>query len=72
MDTSQSDARAFADLVAELERAEAFEQRLRQVIADARDHLASGHTSVALSMLNEALRDIDSATDVVTHDRTSP
>jgi len=64
--SSQGDARELAELVAELERAEAFEQRLRQVIADARDQLAAGNTSVALSMLNGALRDIDAATDVVT------
>ncbi len=66
METSQTDARELAELVAELERAEAFEQRLRQIIADARDQLAAGNTSVALSMLNTALSDIDAATDVVT------
>ena len=66
METSQADAREFAELVAELERAEAFEQRLRQLISDARDQLAAGNTSVALSMLNTALTDIDAATDVVT------
>ena len=54
-----------ASLVAELEKAEAYEQRLRQLIVDARDHLAAGHTSMALSLLNAALRDIDDATDVV-------
>jgi len=66
METSPADAREFAELVAELERAEAFEQRLRQLISDARDQLAAGNTSVALSMLNAALSDIDAATDVVT------
>jgi hypothetical protein len=66
METPQTDARELAELVTELERAEAFEQRLRQVIADARDQLAAGNTSVALSMLNAALSDIDAATDVVT------
>ena len=55
----------FAALVAELEQAEAYEQRLRQLIADARDQLASGHASIALSILNEALSDIDAAADVV-------
>ena len=65
MENSQADAREFAELVAELERAEAFEQRLRQVISDARDQLAAGNTSVALSLLNTALSDIDAATDVV-------
>jgi hypothetical protein len=54
-----------ANLVAELEKAEAYEQRLRQLIVDARDHLAAGRTSMALSLLNTALRDIDDAADVV-------
>ncbi|HEY7006705.1 MAG TPA: hypothetical protein VH392_09510 [Sphingomicrobium sp.] len=54
-----------AALVAELEQAEAYEQRLRQIIAQARDQLAAGHVSVALSLLNEALSDIDAAADVV-------
>jgi hypothetical protein len=58
-------AQDFAALVAELEQAEAYEQRLRQIIADARDHLAAGRTSMALSILNEALSDIDAAADVV-------
>jgi hypothetical protein len=53
-------------LVAELEQAEAYEQRLRQLISDVRDQLAAGNHAVALSMLNAALRDIDCATDVVT------
>ena len=53
-------------LVGELEQAEAYEQRLRQVISDVRDQLAAGHYATALSMLNAALNDIDSATDVVT------
>ncbi|TMH98853.1 MAG: hypothetical protein E6H46_13870 [Betaproteobacteria bacterium] len=66
METSQADAREFAELVAELERAEAFEQRLRQLISDARDQLAAGNAAMALSMLNAALSDIDAATDVVT------
>ena len=52
-------------LVNELEQAEAYEQRLRQIIAEARDHLAAGRASVALSLLNGALSDIDAATDVV-------
>jgi dTDP-4-amino-4,6-dideoxygalactose transaminase len=66
METSQADARELAELVAELERAEAFEQRLRQIIADARDQLAAGNAAMALSMLNAALSDIDAATDVIT------
>jgi len=58
-------AKEVAELVAELEQAEAYEQRLRQLIAEARDQLAAGNTSVALSLLNAALSDIDSAADVV-------
>jgi hypothetical protein len=52
-------------LVAELEQAEAYEQRLRQLIVEVRDQLAAGRIEQALSMLNTALNDIDSATDVV-------
>jgi hypothetical protein len=62
----QSSAQEAAELVAELDQAEAYEQRLRQIIAEARDQLAAGNTSVALSMLNAALSDIDAQTDVVT------
>jgi hypothetical protein len=51
-------------LVAELEQAEAYEQKLRQLIVDVRDELAAGRIEHALSMLNTALNDIDSATDV--------
>jgi len=56
-------------LVAELGEAEAYEQRLRQLISDVRDRLAAGRHAEALSMLNEALRDIDCTTDVVAHHR---
>ena len=52
-------------LVSELERTEAYEQRLRQFFADIRAELAAGHPATALSMLNEALSFIDDATDVV-------
>ena len=55
--------------MAELEQAEAYEQRLRQLIVDVRDQLAAGNHAAALSMLNAALNDIDSATDVVTPHR---
>ena len=54
-----------ARLLRELEAAEAYEQKLRQVIVSVKNELAAGHTERALSMLNEALNDIDSATDVV-------
>lgn len=52
-------------LIAELEQAEAYEQKLRQLIVEVRDQLAAGRIEQALSMLNTALNDIDSATDVV-------
>ena len=64
-----SDAEELARLVCELEQAEAYEQRLRQLIVDVRDALAAGRNAAALSMLNAALNDIDSATDVVTPHR---
>jgi hypothetical protein len=60
-----SPATEIAKLVAELEKAEAYEQKLRQVIVDVKDQLAAGNTARAMSMLNEALNYIDSATDVV-------
>ena len=63
---AKTSANEIASLVAELEKAEAYEQKLRQLISDARDQLAAGNTSIALSLLNAALSDIDSATDVVT------
>ena len=52
-------------LVAELEKAEAYEVRLRQFFVDIKAELASGRMARAMSMLNEALRFIDDATDVV-------
>ena len=60
------DSREVVRLTGELEQAEAFEQKLRQYIIDAKDQLASGNSSVALSLLNEAISYIDSAADVVT------
>lgn len=61
----QASPQEFAAMVGELEQAEAYEVKLRQRIIDARDQLAAGHTSVALSILNTAINDIDAATDVV-------
>jgi hypothetical protein len=52
-------------LTSELEQAEAYEQTLRQLIIEVREQLAAGRVEQALSMLNTALNDIDSATDVV-------
>ena len=49
----------------ELEEAELYEQKLRERIVAIRDQLAAGHTARALSLCNEALNEIDNATDVV-------
>jgi hypothetical protein len=49
----------------ELEEAELYEQKLRAQIVAIRDELAAGHAARALSLCNETLNDIDSATDVV-------
>ncbi|HSV17231.1 MAG TPA: hypothetical protein VLR71_02400 [Casimicrobiaceae bacterium] len=73
MDSRTHAEAEIARLVAELESAEAYEQRLRQLVLDVRDTLAQGSTARALSMLNEALREIDDQTDVVApHDATRP
>ena len=58
-----------ARLLRELEAAEAYEQKLREVIVSVKNELAAGHHERALSMLNEALNDIDSQTDVVVPQR---
>ncbi len=58
-----------ARLVTELEQAELYEQRLRQLIVDVKGELAAGHHAAALSLLNGALNEIDSATDVVARPR---
>jgi hypothetical protein len=63
--TAKGSAKEVAALVAELEQAEAYEVRLRQLISDAKDQLAAGNAAMALSMLNSALSDIDASTDVV-------
>ena len=68
---SQRGSNDVARLVEELEKAEAYEQRLRQFIVEAKDQLARGNTSMALSILNEALNYIDAAPDVVTGSGTS-
>ena len=52
-------------LAAELEKAEAYEVKLRQFFVDIKAELAAGHTARGMSMLDEALRFIDDATDVV-------
>jgi hypothetical protein len=72
--TSVQEAEAeIARLVGELESAEAYEQRLRQLIIEINDTLARGESARALSMLNDALRIIDDQTDVVApHDAERP
>ena len=52
-------------LAAELAKAEAYEVRLRQFFVEIKAELAAGRTASAMSMLNEALRFIDDAPDVV-------
>ena len=52
-------------LTRELEEAEMFAQRLRTYIVAIRDEIAAGQGGRALSMCNQALTEIDSATDVV-------
>ena len=64
-DTGEGFESEAARLLRELEAAEAYERHLRQVIVNVREALAAGHTERAQSMLNEALNDIDAATDVV-------
>jgi hypothetical protein len=49
----------------ELEEAELYEQKLRERIVAIRDQLAADHPARALSLCNETLNEIDSATDVV-------
>ena len=64
-DTRRDPESEVTRLLRELEEAEIYTQRLRQTIVGVRDKLAAGHVERALSMLNAALNDIDSATDVV-------
>lgn len=59
-----------ARLARELEQAEAYELRLRARIVAIRDELAAGHPARALSLCNEALNEIDNATDVVAPSKT--
>jgi hypothetical protein len=59
-------------LARELEEAELYELRLRACIVAIRDELAAGRTARALSMCNEALREIDNQADVVAPVREHP
>jgi hypothetical protein len=58
------DAAEVARLLRELEESAIYEQRLRALIVAVRDALAGGQVGRALSMCNQALNEIDSATDV--------
>jgi len=60
-----SDADELTRLSRELEQAELYEIGLRNRIVAIRDALAAGQVSRALSLCNETLNEIDSATDVV-------
>ena len=64
-DTRRDPESEVTRLLRELEEAEIYTQKLRQTIVSVRDELAAGHVERSLSMLNAALNDIDSATDVV-------
>jgi len=59
-----ADSADIARLWRELDEAELYEQKLRAIIVSVRDELAAGNTGCALSMCNQALNEIDSATDV--------
>ena len=59
-------------LAHELEEAELYELGLRACIVAIRDELAAGRTARALSLCNEALREIDNQADVVAPVRERP
>lgn len=59
-------------LAREIDEAELFVQRLHAYIVAIREQLTAGNTARALSMCNEALSEIDSATDVVAPSRAAP
>jgi hypothetical protein len=61
-----------ARLARELEEAELYEIRLRACIVAIRDELAAGRAARALSLCNEALREIDNQADVVAPTRARP
>ena len=67
-----TDADEIARLVHELDEAELYEQKLRACIVAIRDELAAGRTARALSLCNEALREIDNQADVVAPSRERP
>ena len=64
-DASTEPLAEIARLTRELQEAELYEQQLRGWIVAIRDELAAGHAARALSICNQALNEIDNATDVV-------
>jgi hypothetical protein len=67
-----TDASEIDRLAHELEEAELYELKLRACIVAIRDELAAGRTARALSLCNEALREIDNQADVVAPTRERP
>ena len=67
-----TDADEVARLARELDEAELYVQKLRACIVAIRDELAAGRTARALSLCNEALREIDNQADVVAPSRERP
>jgi hypothetical protein len=67
---SQLPSTEFERLVAELDDAERYQQRLRQLIVDVKEQITAGNHGRALSMLNEALNEMDNATDVVVPEKS--
>lgn len=63
-ESTTTNASEIMRIMAELEEAELYEQRLRSIIVAVRDELAAGNAARALSMCNQALNEIDNATDV--------
>ena len=64
-----ADSDEIARLARELDEAEMYELNLRACIVAIRDELAAGHVARALSLCNDALRDIDNQADVVAPSR---
>jgi hypothetical protein len=67
-----TDADEVARLAREREEAELYELKLRACIVAIRDELAAGRTARALSLCNDALREIDNQADVVAPTRERP
>jgi hypothetical protein len=67
-----TDASEIDRLAHELEEAELYELKLRACIVAIRDELAAGRSARALSLCNEALREIDNQADVVAPTRERP